>query len=48
MISFINETLKISFIDEKKIVLFTECNIISGQIESELSKITKVNYRNFT
>ncbi|BEP29900.1 sensor histidine kinase [Helicovermis profundi] len=45
MIAFINETLKINFIDEKKITLFTEGNIISSQIETELNKINKDSYR---
>ena len=45
MIAFINETIKINFIEDKQISLFTQGNIIAGQLEGEVSSLSKQEYK---
>ncbi len=46
MIAFINETIKINFIEDKEIDLFTEGNIIASQLENELGSLKREDYKN--
>lgn len=46
MIAFINETIKINFIEDKEIDLFTEGNIIASQLENELGSLRREDYKN--
>lgn len=47
MISFINETLKINFLEDKRVSLMTQANIVSGQIASNFGAIDKPNTKNY-
>lgn len=45
MIAFINETIKINFIEDKQISLFTQGNIIASQLEDEISSLSREEYK---
>ncbi|MGB3368304.1 MAG: ATP-binding protein [Acidaminobacteraceae bacterium] len=46
MIAFINETIKINFIEDKQISLFTQGNIVANQLEGEVASLNKQEYKN--